>query len=40
MPIMLGKEVLRGARLAQLVERTTLDLGVVSLRPTLGVQIT
>ena len=30
----------RGARLVQSVEHETLDLGVVSLSPTLGVQIT
>ena len=30
----------RGAWLAQLVERATLDLGVVGLSPTLGVNIT
>ena len=30
----------QGAWLAQLVEHVTLDLGVVSLSPTLGVEIT
>lgn len=31
---------LRGSRLAHLVERVTLDLGVLSLSPRLGVEIT
>ena len=30
----------RGARLAQSEERATLDLGVVSMSPTLGIEIT
>ena len=34
------KQRLRGAWLAESVERWTLDLGVVSLSPTLGVEIT
>lgn len=30
----------RGARLAQLVEHTTLDVGAVSSSPTLGIELT
>ena len=34
------KEVIRGTRLAQSVEHTTLDLGVIISNPMLGVAIT
>ena len=34
------KEMKRGTCLVQLVERATLDLGVVSSSPTMGVEIT
>ena len=38
--ILLKKKIFQGAWMAQSVERVTLDLRVVSLRPTFGVEMT
>ena len=38
--VVFKKSLLRGVWLAQLVEHMTFDLGVVSLNPMLGVEIT